>query len=66
MCKKERRKVGFVPSGLEKLSNLLNVLFSDHLIPGFHKVIGYIIAVVVGLLCVHRYLILHWQERVND
>jgi hypothetical protein len=37
--KKERRKVGFMPSGLEKLSNLLNVLFSDHLIPGFHKVI---------------------------
>ena len=61
-CVKERSKVGFVPSELEKPSNLLNVLFSYHLIPDFHKVIGYIIAAVIGLLCVHRYLILHWQE----
>jgi hypothetical protein len=62
MCKKERGKVGFMPSKLDNLSNILNVLFSDHFIPGFHKVIGYIIAAVVSLLCVHRDLILHWQE----
>ncbi len=62
MCKKERDNVGFMPARLDNLSNLLNVLFLDHFIPGFHKVIGYSITAVVSLLCVHRDLILHWQE----
>lgn len=51
MWKKERGKVGFVQFGLEKLSNLFNVLFSDNIIPDFHNVLGYIITAVIGTKC---------------
>ena len=66
MCKKELGKAVFLSSGLEKLSNLLNVLFSYHLIPDFHKVIGYIIAAVIGLLCDINTLYFIGKRAVND
>ena len=66
MCEKELGKADFLSSGLEKLSNLLNVLFSYHLIPDFHKVIGYIIAAVIGLLCIIDTLYFIGKKAVND
>jgi hypothetical protein len=66
MCKKALGKAGFLSSGLEKLSNLLNMLFSYHLISDFHKVIGYIIAAVIGLLYIIDTLYFTGKKAVND
>ena len=53
--------ISFMSQRLEKLLNLWKALFSDYSFPAIYKIIGYIIAAVLGMLCMHGYHILHEQ-----